>query len=279
MTPARVSAHPVLGDDRPHPAVLVLPGGGYGKHADHEAEPVAAWLNGLGFHCLILRYRVAPHRFPSALEDAQAAMRQVRAGTTAFSIDPDRVGVIGFSAGGHLAAAVCNGSTAGTRPDFAVLGYPVISFGRNAHQGSVENLLGPDSDPAGRRSQSMESLVSSHTPPTFLWHTANDPSVHVSHSLRYAAALAKAEVPFELHVFPHGRRHGLGLALGEPGVGQWTRLCEDWLTAGGWTRSGSAGQATRCIATPQSAGTAIAKLLSAMERSGQPADGKHNPGS
>jgi len=170
-------------------------------------------------------------------------MRQARSGGVAFSVDPERVGVLGFSAGGHLAAAVCNAPDAGTRPDFAVLGYPVISFGRNAHHGSVQNLLGPDSDPAGRRRQSMEAQVTSKTPPTFLWHTADDPSVHVSHSLRYADALAKSQVPFELHVFPHGRRHGLGLAFGEPGAGQWTRLCQGWLAAGGWISSDGASAA------------------------------------
>jgi len=231
-----LSVHPIP-DGRRHPAVLVLPGGGYSKHADHEAEPVAAWLNEIGLHCLVLRYRVAPHRFPSALQDAQAAMRWARSGGLGGGIDAGKVGVLGFSAGGHLAAALCNATAEETRPDFAVLGYPVISFKHNAHEGSVQNLLGDEVDLVGRRDQSMELQVTTRTPPTFLWHTADDPSVPVSHSLLYADALARCGVPFALHVFPRGR-HGLGLAIAEPGVLQWTRLCESWLTAGGWTASG-----------------------------------------
>jgi acetyl esterase/lipase len=224
------------------PAVLVLPGGGYARQADHEAEPVADWLAGLGIHAFVLRYRVAPDRHPAPLEDAKQAMLHIRGGAHGLAVDRERVGVLGFSAGGHLAAtlstAVATGSAdldvPGAVPDLTVLCYPVVSYTLEVHQGSVDNLLG-DAPPSDVLAElSAEQQVTGETPPAFLWHTADDAAVPVSHSLGYAGALLSAGVPAELHVFPHGR-HGLGLADGEPGPDQWSSLCAGWLGRAGWT--------------------------------------------
>ena len=215
----------------PAPAMLVLPGGGYVGHAAHEAEPVAAWLAGLGIHAVVLRYRVAPHRHPAPLDDAREALAWLRGGAHGLDVDPARVGVLGFSAGGHLAASLANETRP---PDLTVLAYPVISFVDEPHEGSVEALLGPDADAARRSAHSADRHVSAGTPPAFVWHTADDAAVPVSHALRYVAALASAGVPVELHVFPSGR-HGLGLAPDLPDVARWTGLCERWLGSHGWT--------------------------------------------
>ncbi|WP_442961049.1 alpha/beta hydrolase [Pseudarthrobacter sp. J64] len=230
------------------PAVLVLPGGGYERQADHEAEPVAQWLSSLGIHAFVLRYRVAPERHPAPLEDAKTAMLWIRNGGHGLAVDPARVGVLGFSAGGHLAATLSTGVSTGNPgldvdaavPALSILCYPVVSFMTGSHQGSVDNLLGPASGalPAERHALmaalSAEQNVHAATPPAFLWHTADDASVPVSNSLGYAAALAEAGVPVELHVFPQGR-HGLGLAAAEDGAGQWPALCAAWLRRMAWT--------------------------------------------
>ncbi|MGN7199975.1 alpha/beta hydrolase [Arthrobacter sp. SAFR-044] len=231
------------------PAILVLPGGGYARQADHEAEPVAEWLASLGVHAFVLRYRVAPDRHPAPLEDAKEAMLHIRNGEHGLAVDPERVGVLGFSAGGHLAATLSTAAATGNRdldvptavPDLTVLCYPVASLTHETHQGSVVNLLG-DAPPSDLLTAlSPELNVTPLTPPAFLWHTADDDAVPVSNSLNYARALFAAGVPAELHVFPAGR-HGLGLAADQPGPGQWTALCEAWLQRAGWTdrRTGAA---------------------------------------
>lgn len=220
----------------PAPAVLVLPGGGYAKQADHEAEPVAEWLASLGLHAFVLRYPLAPHRHPAPLAAAKEAMLWIRGGAHGLSVDPGRVGVLGFSAGGHLAATlsvqVATGTPAldvsGAVPDLSILCYPVISFVDSVHQGSVDNLAGVGAAGEDLRELSAELHVTAATPPAFLWHTADDDSVPVSHSLAYAGALSGAGVSAELHVFPHGV-HGIGLAVGTPGADQWTALCAAWL--------------------------------------------------
>lgn len=228
------------------PAFLVLPGGGYARQADHEAEPVAEWLAALGIHAFVLRYRVAPDRHPAPLEDAKEAMLHIRNGSHGLAVDPGRVGVLGFSAGGHLAATLSTSTSTGSArldlpeavPDLTVLCYPVVSYTQSVHQGSVDNLLGtaPSSDLLAELS--AERNVTAGTPPAFVWHTADDAAVPASHSLDYAGALMRAGVPAELHVFPRGR-HGLGLAAEEPGPDQWTQLCAAWLDRAGWTTSPS----------------------------------------
>lgn len=245
MTPRGLTAVPAgsnTGGSRP--AILVLPGGGYARQADHEAEPVAEWLASLGIHAFVLRYRVAPDRHPAPLEDAKDAMLYIRNGDHGIAVDPERIGVLGFSAGGHLAATLSTAAATGNQdldvpaavPDLSVLCYPVASLTHETHQGSVENLLGeaPPSDLL--TALSAELNVTPLTPPAFLWHTADDDAVPVSNSLNYARALFAAGVPAELHVFPAGR-HGLGLAVDEPGPGQWTSLCAAWLQRAGWADS------------------------------------------
>lgn len=227
-------------------AVVVCPGGGYAKRAAHEGEPVARWLNGLGISAFVLHYRVAPYRHPSPLQDAQRALRLVRHRADEWQIDPNRVGILGFSAGGHLAATASTLFDDGNpdspdpierqscRPTAAVLCYPVISFLQFTHLGSMRNLLGDNPTVPLRRALSAEQNVTTQTPPTFLWHTADDAGVSVVNSLLYAQALGQQGIPFALHVFPYGR-HGLGLAQDDRQVGAWTALCATWLAGLGFT--------------------------------------------
>ncbi|MCZ8517704.1 alpha/beta hydrolase [Paenibacillus filicis] len=227
----------------PRAAVIVCPGGGYARRAAHEGEPVARWLNGLGISAFVVHYRVAPYRHPQPWMDAQRAIRTVRHNAEAWNIDPSRVGLLGFSAGGHLA------STAGTqfdygkeaadpierlssRPDLLILCYPVISLTEMAHTGSRDNLLGENAEQEQAKQLSGELLVTEQTPPAFIWHTADDASVPVENALMFAAALRKKQVPFELHVYESGR-HGLGLAEEHP-AGAWTEACAAWLTQRGF---------------------------------------------
>jgi len=224
-------------------AVVVCPGGGYQVvAADHEGKQIAEWLNSLGVSAFVLQYRLGPrYRHPAPLQDAQRAIRMVRARAQEWGVDPKRVGILGFSAGGHLAStaathfddgrpdAVDPIERQGSRPDFAVLCYPVISLqDPTAHAGSRRNLLGDPADPKLVEVLSNERQVTPRTPPTFLWHTADDDAVPVANSLLFFEALAKAGVPGELHVFPHGR-HGVGLAQGDPALSQWPRLCAVWM--------------------------------------------------
>lgn len=235
--------------DSPTAAIVILPGGGYGGLAsDHEGVQIAEFFNKLGMTAAICFYR---HRgegnagtgygHPVPMLDAQRAIRTMRANAKQWNIDPERIGVIGFSAGGHLASTVStrfdDGDTAAAdpidrvspRPNFAILGYPVISFGAaHTHVGSQRNLLGPEADPELVRSLSSENAVTPQTPPTFLFHTAEDTAVPAENSLVYASALARAGVAVELHLFPSGP-HGIGLGADRPGAGVWPRLCAQWL--------------------------------------------------
>ena len=225
---------------RVHGAVVICPGGGYGGQAAHEAEPIARWLNGLGLSAFVLYYRVAPYRHPVPLADAQRAIRVVRDQAARWSVAPDRIGILGFSAGGHLAASagvhhaliayapVDRADRKSPRPDFMILCYPVISFGPHGHRGSMENLLGVKPGKALRRMLSLETTVDATTPPAFIWHTASDGGVPVENSLLLASALSRNRVAFALHVFPDGA-HGLGLAESQPAVRAWTSLCGEWL--------------------------------------------------
>jgi acetyl esterase/lipase len=234
-------------------AIVVCPGGGYVRRAeDHEGRQIAEWLNSFGVTAFVLRYRVGKfdgsgYRHPVPLLDAQRALRLVRARAPEWNLDPERVGVLGFSAGGHLA------STAGThfdhgqpeaadpierlssRPSFLILLYPVISLRTPyVHRGSREALLGPDPDPRLVDSLSNETQVTTLTPPTFLVHTTEDTAVPVENSLLFYRALREAGVPAELHVYERGR-HGLGLATSDPGgLGSWPERCREWLRLHGW---------------------------------------------
>lgn len=230
----------VPGSGRARGAIIVCPGGGYEYIAAHEGEPIARWLNSLGLTAFVLDYRVSPYRYPVPVLDATRAVRWVRHHAAEWGIDPQKIGLLGFSAGGHLAATVGtqfdNGrpdapdpiERAGSRPDALILCYPVISFGQYGHKGSVESLLGPTPSDTLRQSLSNELRVTAATPQTFLWHTADDDAVPVENSLMFAAALSRFGVPFALHIFPSGH-HGLGLAEENPQVAVWTKLCADWL--------------------------------------------------
>lgn len=227
------------------PAIIIFPGGGYARRADHEGEPVAKWLNSLGIHAFVVQYRTAPYRHPVPLLDAARAIRLVRHKAESWNVDPQRVGVLGFSAGGHLASTLATKYDHGTagaadpveqqpsRPDLLVLGYPVITFGEHRHEGSMENLLGAGSSGEQRLFLSNERHVTKETPPVFLWHTADDEPVPVENSLLFAAALSRAAVPFDLHIFESGR-HGLGLAADHKEASKWTAVCEDWLRKQGF---------------------------------------------
>jgi acetyl esterase/lipase len=229
----------------PTGAVVVCPGGGYAHLADHEAGPVARWLAGLGIAALVLRYRVSPHRHPSPLSDVLRAVRLTRFRAEQWNIDSQRVAVLGFSAGGHLAASAATMfdrevpgvgdavDSMSARPDAAVLCYPVILDGPWGHGGSCVNLLGEDAEPSLVAEFSRDRLVTARTPPTFLWHTADDSVVDVRNSLAFAAACREHEVPVELHVFPTGV-HGIGLAFDHPSAGVWTGLCASWLASQGF---------------------------------------------
>jgi len=223
--------------------VIVCPGGGYGALAkDHEGDQIARWLNSLGISAFVLEYRIAPrYHHPAPLLDAQRAIRFVRAQASALRISPDRIGIWGFSAGGHLA------STAGThfdygdpgaadaidrqssRPDFLILAYPVISFiTPYTHRGSLRNLLGDHPDPKLAASLSNETRVTPQTPPAFLFHTNEDTGVPPENSVLFYMALRQAGVPAELHIYERGP-HGVGLAPTDAVLVSWTQRLKDWL--------------------------------------------------
>lgn len=225
----------LVANARPTAAVVVFPGGGYTHKAGHEAEPVARWLNTLGISAFVLDYRVAPYQHPIPLEDARQAIRLVRSRCEQWSIDPRRVGVLGFSAGGHLASTLgthlekeAGSGRVSSRPDALILCYPVITFGEYRHQGCVDNLVGVQPDPALLDALSNEKRVSDRTPPAFLWHTADDQAVPVENSLLFAQSLAQHRIPHELHIFEHGH-HGLGLAEEDTYASPWPALCGRWL--------------------------------------------------
>jgi acetyl esterase/lipase len=228
-------------------AVVVCPGGGYGVlAADHEGKQVAEWLNSLGVSAFVLQYRLGPrYHHPIPLQDAHRAIRMVRSRASEWGVTPDRVGILGFSAGGHLASSAITHFDDGapeaddavdrlsSRPDFAVLCYPVISFTTvAAHSGSRKNLLGEDPDPDLVWKMSTELQVTPRTPPTFLFHTDDDAGVPVENSLLFFQAMKRAGVPGELHVFAHGR-HGVGLAPDDPALARWPELCATWMKGRG----------------------------------------------
>ena len=231
-------------------AVIVAPGGGYGALAsNHEGRQVANLLNAAGVTAFVLKYRLGPkYHHPIELGDAQRAIRLVRARAQEFGVASDRIGIMGFSAGGHLAATAGThfdaGKAAATdvidrascRPDFLILAYPVISFDPAiAHSGSVRNLLGDNPDPKLIEDLSNDLRVTPETPPTFLFHTNADTGVVAENSVRFYLALRRAKVPAEMHIFENGP-HGVGLALGDPALAAWPTLLTNWLRGRGLTK-------------------------------------------
>ena len=230
----------------PTGAIIVCPGGGYQFKADYEGGPVAVWLNTLGISAFVLDYRVSPYQHPYPVADARRAIQVVRSRAAEWNIAPHKIGILGFSAGGHVAASAGTYSgdaplhvgdaisAADPYPSAMILCYPVITFvGDHHHSGSMTHLLGENPSPELRNLLSPERHVSAKTPPTFLWHTVEDDIVPVENSLLFAEALSKHHIPFELHVFPHGR-HGLAMCDDDPVVRQWLGLCATWLKSLGY---------------------------------------------
>ncbi len=253
MAPDAKGLRPTLAVYLPPPekrtgaVVVVCPGGGYGGHAAHEDAPIAEWLNSLGIAGVVLKYRLAPDaRHPAMLEDAARAIRTVRYRAEGWGLDPKRVGVIGFSAGGHLASTIGTHFDAGdpaaadpvarfsSRPDRMILVYPVISMNPPmTHGGSRRNLIGESPSDELARSLSNETQVTAQTPPTFLAHTDEDGPVPAENSLEFALSLRRAKVPVELHLFEKGQ-HGLGLGRDGLPFGEWPHLCALWLEGQGF---------------------------------------------
>ena len=232
-------------------ALVVFPGGGYGGLAQHEGNDYALWFNQHGITAFVVKYRLGSngYRHPAMLHDAARALRLVRARAGEWKIDPKRVGIIGSSAGGHLASTLLTHFDAGkpddadiierqsSRPDIGILCYPVITMGEQTHQGSKNNLLGKDPSPELVRLLSNELQVTPETPPCFLFHTFEDTAVPVENSLRFAAALRKAGVPFDLHIYQKGR-HGIGLGDKPPfaHIHPWANDCLFWLKERGFVK-------------------------------------------
>ena len=225
-------------------AMVICPGGGYGMLADHEGKDYALFLAQQGVACYVLRYRLGSngYRHPVMLQDAARAVRYVRAHAEEWKVDPKRVGIMGSSAGGHLASTLLTHFDAGqpeardpidrlsSRPDLGILCYAVVSMGPNTHEGSKENLLGKAPSDALVKELSNELQVTPQTPPCFVWHTWEDGAVKVENSLEFAAALRRNGVPFDLHVYQQGG-HGIGLGDGAPfaHVHPWAKDLLVWL--------------------------------------------------
>jgi acetyl esterase/lipase len=232
-------------------AVVVLPGGGYGGLAPHEGRDYALWLNQHGLTAFVVTYRLGSkgYRHPAMLQDAARGVRLVRARADDWKIDPKRVAIMGSSAGGHLASTLLTHFDSGkqdaadpvdrqsSRPDLGILCYPVISMGEYTHQGSRNNLLGPNPDIELVKLLSNELQVTKDTAPCFIWHTWEDQGVKVENALLFASALRKAGVPFDLHIYQHGR-HGIGLNDKPPFANPhpWAADLVFWLKAQGFTK-------------------------------------------
>jgi acetyl esterase/lipase len=232
-------------------ALVICPGGGYGALAPHEGKDYALWLIDHGVTAFVLKYRLGSHgyRHPIMLQDAARAVRLVRARAGEWKVDVKRVGIMGSSAGGHLASTLLTHFDAGqadaadpidqqsSRPDLGILCYAVVTMGEFTHQGSKNNLLGKDPSPDLVKLLSNEMQVTAQTPPCFIWHTYEDKGVPLENSLAFAAALRKNNVPFDFHVYEKGR-HGIGLSDKPPfnNVHPWARDCLYWLKEHGFAK-------------------------------------------
>lgn len=231
----------IINDGKKHSCVIIVPGGGYTHRADHEGAPAAKWLNERNISAFVVNYRVYPYTYPAPIADVKRAVKYVRFYSEKFDIIPDKIGLMGFSAGAHAACIAAeyydecdyspadNIDAANGRPDVCILCYPVITmFGDYLHKGSREQLIGDN--PSLFEKLSCEKNVRSDMPPVFMWHTFEDKSVPVYNSLKMALALKEKEIPFELHVYPNGR-HGIGIVkcTDVEGTNKWTKCFENWL--------------------------------------------------
>lgn len=231
--------------------IIMCPGGGYVMTSDREAEPVALKFMAEGFNVVVLRYSVAPNKFPKALIELAATVNYARSKSEEWNVDKDKIIVCGFSAGGHLAGSLgvlwdnkileeaLEMNKDNIKPNAMMLCYPVITSGEFAHKGSFDNLLGENVSEVEREKLSLEKLVSKNTPTTFLWHTFDDGAVPVQNSLFFANSLASNNVPFELHIYPNGV-HGLSLCEELTAMngqsehinqhaGTWFKLAVEWI--------------------------------------------------
>ncbi len=239
--------------DRKRASVLICPGGGYGMVSDRENEPIALAFVALGYNAFVLRYSTADlndEKYPTQLLESSAALAYIRRNGEKYHVKTDSIAICGFSAGGHMAAMLGNlwnepvvTERLGiefeeNKPNGMILAYPVITGGEFAHRGSFEKLLGENPDKEHLFKCSLENSVGEQTPPAFIWHTLTDGAVPVENSLIFASALKKANIPFELHIYPDGP-HGLSLGTREtispnadrfnPHISSWIELCNKWI--------------------------------------------------
>ena len=235
---------------KPLGAVVIMPGGGYSHLAEHEGSLIAAHFNRMGFHAFVLKYRVSPNRFPAPQQDVLRAIRIIRANAKEWEVDPDKIAIGGFSAGGHLSAScgtkwrdipfekVDEIDNQSSEPNAMILCYPVIDICSDfAHKGSGNFLFGTEEMIPEKYELCCQNCVDENTPPAFVWHTATDPVVPASTSVNFANAMWKCGNTCELHIFPKGL-HGRGLGLGHKDIHRWPELAAEFLeTTAGFIRA------------------------------------------
>lgn len=226
-------------------AVIVLPGGGYVGRAEHEGDTVGKWFQDIGITAFVVEYRTAPYSHPAEISDAQRAIRYVRHHADEYGIDRDKIAIMGFSAGGHLAGSASvhydkemyeptdEIDRESAKPNLSILCYPVIDMGEYRHDGSKINLIGRRPTESMKEFMSLHKQVNSETPEAFIWHTSSDDGVPVANSLLYAQALSRENINFEMHIYPLGE-HGLGLAPNNEYVSKWSSDLVAWLTLKKW---------------------------------------------
>lgn len=239
----------VLNVNEVRPAIIVCPGGGYGRVSDREAEQVAMQFLAKGYHAFVLNYSVMPAKYPTQLIELATTIKIIRDHAEMWNVNKDKLTIIGFSAGGHLAGSLgvhwnkevireyLDVDNEYIKPNAVILAYPVISSGEFSHKGSFDNLVGEDEQL--KEFMSLEKQVGEHVPPIFLWHTVTDQSVPVENSMLMGMALRKNHIPFEMHIYDKGV-HGLSLCnrlthqdgedhLDDTHVGSWITLAFEWL--------------------------------------------------
>jgi acetyl esterase/lipase len=246
-----LEVYPAPADKATGTAVVICPGGSYALLAiGHEGADVAKWLNGLGITAFVLKYRlpnsaIMENKAIGPLQDGQQAIRIVRRGAKEWGIDPHKIGIMGFSAGGHLASTISthfnekvynSPDSTSARPDFSLLIYPVISMEAGiTHAESRENLLGRNPSPAQVRKFSNELQVNAKTPPAFLVHSMDDNAVPIQNSIGYALSLQKFKIPCELHLYESGG-HGYGMGRSANSESTWPEACRKWLEERGFLK-------------------------------------------